>query len=285
MRIPRLGPLLPAISLFSWISGQALAAALPVDLKNESAMAVSVPIGTDNAVGADNDFLVAADNGSVAIYPQELFRNRFWSQPLSEEDFARIRTGMEAAPAAMDQVTRAVIRAKGEARRAEILARQREARRQFLVRKIEDLRSRREALMERRDALDERIAAEEKLLVDEEGRMEWTTSVEDERIDRALQAIQDLGDRRDELQARREEHSRTSSRSDFARQSTEAAHLSDRIAAERDAIREARDRKRSARSAYLSRKQEWQKLVAERRELRSGIRAVDQKIQDLEAKK
>lgn len=284
MRPMRRALLLAATAFLSAIALPASAAVPAVDLKNEGVMAVSVPIGSDNAVGTDNDFRVFADNGVVTIYPQELFKDRFWSQPLSDEEYARIRTGMGVARAELDPVAHALMRAKGEERRAEILARQEEARRQFVRRKIADLEEKREALVGRRDGLDERIAAAENVLADEEGRMEWTLNAEDERIDRALQAIQDFGDKRDELQAQREALSRASSRSDFARQSAEIARLSDRIGSERDVIRAARDRKRSARTSYLSRKQDWQKLVAERRDLRNEIRSIDQKIRDLEGK-
>lgn len=281
MRMKRMTPFLLAASFLSGLAVPVFAIDSTVDLKNDSAMAVSVPLGTDNGVTQDNDFIVSTDNSAVTIYPQELFAGRFWSQPLSEEDYARVRTGMEVRPVTLDKVTHAVARAKGDVRQAEILARQEEARRQFIRRKIEELKETRERLLDRRDVLDERIAAAEKDLADEEGRMDWLMNSEDERIDRALQAIQDLGDRRDELQAQREALAQSSSRRDVERQSAEIKRLSDRISSERDSIRSARDRKRSARAAYMSRRQEWQKLAAERRALRNEILSIDRKIKDL----
>ena len=167
MRTKRMTPFLLAACLLSGLAVPAFAIPSAVDLKNDVAMAVSVPLGTDNGVTRDNDFLVSADNGVVAIYPRELFAGRFWSQPLSEEDYARVRTGMEVRPVTIDNVTRAVARAKGDVRQAEMLARQEEARRQFVRRKIDELRETREKLLDRRDGLDERIAAVEKDLVDE----------------------------------------------------------------------------------------------------------------------
>jgi chromosome segregation ATPase len=282
MRKTRISSLFLALSIVSSMAAFALPAVTAVDLKNDGAMAVSVPLGTDNGVSLDNDFHVFADNASVTIYPQELAKNRFWSQPLSEEEYARIRTGMEARPAALDVVTHAVIRAKGEVRRSALLARQEEARRQFVRRKTEDLGKERESLMERRDAIDEQIAAAESDLSNEEDRMEWVMNAEDDRIDGSLQAIQDLADKRDALQAQREALALSSSRNDFARESAEIKGLSNLIESEQDAIRSARDRKGSARSAYITRKKEWQKLVAERRALRDAIRSIDLKIKELD---
>ncbi len=282
MRIKRMAPFLVAIFFLSGIAVPVFAVDSTVDLKNDVAMAVSVPLGTDNGVTRDNDFIVSTDNGAVTIYPRELFVNRFWSQPLSEEDYAWVRTGMEVRPVTLDKVTHAVARAKGDVRQAEILARQEEARRQFVRRKIEELKETREKILGRRDALDERIAAAEKDLADEEGRMDWLMNSEDDRIDRALRTIQDLADKRDEIQAQREALARSSSQGDFTRQSAEIRRLNDWISSERDNVRSARDRKGRARTTYMSRKQEWQKLAAERRELRSEILSIDRKIKDIE---
>jgi flagellar biosynthesis GTPase FlhF len=277
----RMTPFLLAACFLSGLAVPAFAIRSAVDLKNDVAMAVSVPLGTDSGVTRNNDFLVSADNGAVTIYPQELFAGRFWSQPLSEEDYARVRTGMEVRPVTLDNVTHAVARAKGDVRQAEILARQEEARRQFMRRKIEEHKETREKLLDRRDGLDERIAAAENALADEEGRMDWLMNSEDDRIERALKAIQDLADRRDELQAQREALAQSSSRGDVARQSAEIKRLNDRIGSERDNIRSARDRKGAARTAYMSRKQEWQKLAADRNLLRNEILSIDRKIKDL----
>lgn len=282
MRMKRMAPFLVAIFFLSGIAVPVFAIQSAVDLKNDVAMAVSVPLGTDNGVTRGNDFLVSADNVSVTIYPNELFANRFWSQPLSDENYARIRTGMEVRPVTLDNVTHAVARAKGDVRQAGILARQEEARRQFIRRKIEDLQENRAKLLDRRDLVDERIAEAEKNLANEEGRMDWLMNSEDDRIDWALQAIQDLADKRDELQAQREALARSSSRGEVERQSAEIRRLNDRIGSERDKIRSARSRKGAARTAYMSRKQEWQKLAAERRELRNEILTIDRKIKDLE---
>jgi hypothetical protein len=258
-----------------------LSAEPTVDIKNDASLSISVPLGSDNGVGRDNDFQVSGDNVSVTIYPQEIYDNRFWSQPLPGGAYARIKTGMAVRPVTLDRAGHLRVRAEGDARRAEVRARQEDARRQVHRKKIEDLMEKREILVNRRDVIEERIASAEKDLADEEGRMDWLMSSEDDRIDRSLQAIQDLADRRDELQSQREALSRSTSRNDANRQSAEIKRLNDRISSERDNIRLARDRKRSTRTTYMSRKQEWQKLVAERNALQNEIRSIDQKVKAL----
>ena len=200
-----------------------LSAEPAVDLKNDSAVSVSVPLGTDNGVTRDSDFEVAADNATILIYPLEIFEKRFWSQPLSEENYARIRTGMEVRRVVLQREEHTGIRAEGEARRDELRARQEEARRQADRKTIEDLKEKRDRLSDRRDLLDDRIAAAERNMADEEGRMNWLVDPEDSGIERSLQTIQDLADRRDELQAQRDALARSSPRGEAARLSAEIA--------------------------------------------------------------
>ena len=285
MVMKRFLPILIAVAGLCVPASSALSAEAAVDLKNDAAVAVSVPLGTDNGVTRDSDFQVAADNGTVLIYPLEIFDNRFWSQPLSDEAYARIRTGMEVRPAALDKAAHAKVRAEGKARKTEIRARQEEARREEETKKIEELKDNRERLLDKRDALEDRIAAAERDLADEEGRMSWLFDSEDSSIERSLQNIQDMADKSDELQSQRDALPRSSSRGDGARISAEIKRLNDRISSERDGIRVAQDRKRQARSAYLACKQEWKKLVAERNALQNEIRSIDQKIQALSGKR
>lgn len=262
----------------------ASAADLSVDLKNDTALSVSVRAGTDNGVTPAADFeIVASDNHSVAIYPVELFRDRFWSQPLDAADYERVKAGMPVRPVTLDPVSHGRIRAEGSARLKELRAKAEEARRAVRRQKIEDLRRQRERLLERRDALDDRIAAAERDLSEEEGRADWIMSSADDDIDRALQRIGELADERDELQSRRDSLSqqRPYPRADIERLSSQIRTLNDRIDSERSRIRLARERKRSARSSYLSRKQERQKLVAERNALTNELRQIDRKIRDL----
>jgi predicted nucleic acid-binding Zn-ribbon protein len=256
-----------------------------VDLKNDSVWAVSVPLGTDNGITRESDFEVAGEGGAVALYPAELYERRFWSQPLSPEAYARVGTGTAVRPVPLDKVAHARVRSEGSARQEELKRQLAEARRQVARRKIEDLKARRELLLERRDGLEERVAAVERDLIDEEGRADWLMSSCDQDIDRALQAIADLGDERDELQGQRDALSRQQPypRREIDRIGREIRRLNDRMDSERGAVRKARDRKRTARQGYLSLKTDWQKLVAERNGVSAEIRSIDRQIKELAA--
>ncbi|MBI5905787.1 MAG: hypothetical protein HZB86_09620 [Deltaproteobacteria bacterium] len=258
-----------------------------VELKNADSMSVSVPLGTDNGVTKESDFeAVASDHGTVFLYPFELFGNMFWSQPLSAGSFSRLVPGAVVRPAVRSIEDHRAARRAGDARKAELKERKEEERREAARKEEAELREGKARLAARVDEMNERIAAAENALADEEGRADWITSSEDRDIDRALQNIQEYGDRRDELQEQRNALAgqRPYPSAEAGRLSAEIKRLNDRIASERDTIRTARDRKRSARSTYLSRKQDWQKLVAERNRLAGEIRSIDRKIRELSGK-
>ncbi|MHB9060667.1 MAG: hypothetical protein ACYC47_04120, partial [Desulfobacteria bacterium] len=62
-----------------------------VELKNADALSVSVPLGTVNGVSRESDFAVrTSDNGTVLLYPVDLYEKMFWSRTLSQEEFSRI---------------------------------------------------------------------------------------------------------------------------------------------------------------------------------------------------
>lgn len=256
-----------------------------VDLKNEASMSVSAPLGTDNGVSPDSDFALLGEDHAVLLYlyPVELYANRFWSQPLSAERFSAVATGMALRPAVLSPVDHARIRTEGEALRREYRERQDEARREAARVEIGKLREARSRLEGRREELDDRIADVEKELADEESRMEWLTGSEDRDIDRSLEEILSLADRRDELQAQRLALSRETPapRDEIARITAEIRRIHDRIDGERSTIRLARDRKRSARYAFQSRRREWQQLVADRKRNAGEIEALDGRIRDL----
>ncbi|MHB1040350.1 MAG: hypothetical protein ACYC7K_02190 [Desulfobacteria bacterium] len=256
-----------------------------VELKNADALSVSVPLGTVNGVSRESDFAVrTSDNGTVLLYPVDLYEKMFWSRTLSQEEFSRIATGDPVRPVALSRDEHAALRGEGEALKAALKSRREDARREAARKEADDLRARLERLQSRRDDLSDRIADAEKALADEEGRLDWLSSSEERDIDRALRNIQDSADRRDELQGQRNALSgqRPYPSAEANRLSAEIKRLNDRISSERETIRAARDRKRSARSAYVAREQEWRKLVADRDQAANEIRSIERKIRDLE---
>lgn len=255
-----------------------------VDLKNDGAMAVSVPLGIDNGVTRKSDFeVVVSDNAMVPIYPVELYGDRFWSQPLAEEEYRRIREGMPVRPSTLSDEERTRARIEGEKRISEFQALREEAHREGARRDINELRKKKAELEDQRDAVDDRIAAAEKDLVNEEDRAERLISSEDRDIDRAFEKLLDLADLRDELQERRLALSgeRPTPREEIDRLTGQIRRLNNQIESERGSIRISRDRKRSARYAFIVRRKEWKELVAERNRLDANIRSVDRKLQDL----
>lgn len=260
-----------------------IAAGLAVDLKNDASMAVSVPAGSDNGVTPASDFQAVADGVAVAIYPDEIFEKRFWSQPLSREAYDGVRTGTPVRHVTLDNAAHIRIRAEGEARKAEYLERWEAARREAARRESDELRRKKAGLEERRDALDGRIAEAENALADEEERQDWLAGSEERAIDRSLGNIQDYADRRDELQEQRNALSGQSPypRGEINRLTAEIRRLNDLIASERDNIRTSRDRKRSARTAFLARRKDWQNLVSDRKALDAEMRALDRRIREL----
>ncbi len=260
-----------------------LAADLAVDLKNDASMAVSVPVGSDNGVTPASDFQATADGLAVAIYPNEIFEKRFWSQPLSQEAYDRIRTGTPVRRVTLDKAAHVNVRVEGETRKDEYRAKWEAAEREAARRESDELIRKKASLDERRDALDGRIAEAEKALADEEVRQDWLTGSEEGDIERSLQNIQDFADRRDELQEQRNALSGQSPypRDEINRLTAEIRRLNDRIASERTGIRTSRDRKRSARTSFLARRKDWQNLVSDRKALDSEIRALDRRIREL----
>lgn len=260
-------------------------AELAVDLKNDATMTVSVPLGADNGVTPAADFEADAGDAPVLLYPDELFERRFWSQPLSPEEYERLGTGTPVRRVALDNAAHIGVRVRGRERKAAYRERWEAARREAARREGEELRRKKASLEERRDALDVRIAGAEKALADEEARLDWLTGSEDREIDRALQGIQDAADRRDELQEQRAALSgRTPpARGEMARLSAEIGRLNEGIASERAKVRASRDRKRSARTSFLGARKEWQNLVADRNALDAEIRGLDRQIRELAA--
>ena len=259
-----------------------------VELKNAESRSVSVSRGSSDGVRPESDFEAAtADNGTLLLYPVEIQPHRFWSRTLSPEEFSRIAPGDPVRPVTLSPEEHAALRREGEERRSAWNEEREEAVRAAARKEADTLRDRLERLQARRDDLSGRIAEAEKTLADEEGRLDWLSSSEERDIDRALRNIEEYADRRDELQEQRNALAgqRPYPSAEANRLTAEIKRLNDRIASERETIRAARDRKRSARSAFVSRRQEWRKLVADRDQVTNEIRSLERRIRELEGRR
>jgi chromosome segregation ATPase len=218
-------------------------------------MAVSVPLGTDNGVTKESDFAVlSGDGGAVRIYPFELYRNMFWSQPLTAGSFSRVAEGNPVRPVTLEKEDHEELRAKGEARKGELLAAQEEARREAARREAAALRERLSQLEARRDDLSRRIAAAEQAFLAEETKYSAAWNAFDAGTEQSLQNIMEYLVQRDELLERRYPASarRPSPSAETGRLDARIRQLESQIASERENLRAARDGRRAARSAFLA---------------------------------
>jgi hypothetical protein len=260
------------------------AADVRVDLKSEAAMAVSVPLGTDNGVTRESDFSVLLPGGAaVHLYPFELYRNMFWSQPLPAGTFSRIAEGNPVVPARLGKEDHEELRKKGEKRKAELVAAQEEARREAARKEAAALQQQLERLEAHRDDLSRRITPAEQAFLAEESKYYAAWNAFDAGTDQSLQNIMEYLTQRDEVLERRNALSarRPSSSTEVGRLDAQIRRLDSQIAAERDNIRIARDGRRAARSSFLARRQAWEQLAAERKQVAGEIRSVEQRIREI----
>jgi hypothetical protein len=280
MKTARLVPLLlfAALALASLPAG---AAELAVDLKNDASRSISVPVGTDNGVTAESDFeVVAGTEQTVPVFPGELFRDRFWSAPLSAEDYALIAKGAPVRPFKADKTTHKLMR-RIAAEYGKQLEQEKASAKRWEQRKQQaDLADRRTHLQEQKERLDARIAEAGRGIADGQDRARWKDDSADQDIVRAEQRIADLTDQRNELQSQRDALPRQD-RTGIARLSEQVRLLNVRIASERDVIRRAQERKLDSKSAIQRDYRDRRTLQAESDALAVEIKALDRQIEAL----
>jgi len=268
-------------------SGRAWSGSTAVGLKNQDALAVSAPVGEREGLTPETDLEVLAPDGTIVtvLYPHELYSDRFWSQPLAPEVFARIQVGMSLRSAALTASAHQRLRRDGAAQAAELAASREEERREVLRAELAGLRAQRGRAMDRRDALDARLEAAERDLLAAEDRMNAVVLGEEGDLDRALADLEDLLDERDELQSQRETLAQEDPfpKAEVERLTQRVKRLADRVESQRRRLRAARDRSRSARAAYLDTRLRWKELQAERAALERELRALTERTRELSA--
>lgn len=262
----------------------ARAAGLAVDLKSDENRSVSVPVGTDNGVTAESDFAVAVDAGrKIPIFPAELYPKRFWSAPLSIEDYEAVKPKMAVERYDPGPDDRQRIRRIAAENARQIRQQKASAERIAQRKELDALRDKRAGLVERRERIEGWIAEAEGDLAGEQARMEWSNDGIDADIDRIRQRIDEMTDQRNELQARRDALPREN-RGDHGRLTTEIDRLNARIASERSSINSLRERQRSNQASLSRETRDKKKLEAEARSIDAEIRALDFKIRELASK-
>lgn len=252
-----------------------------VDLRNDEAMSVSVPLGSDNGVTAETDFRLALPDGStVTTFPAEVFRDRFWTAPLPAGVYEAVPAGTPAASVTLPEEARRRLRENARRAGRDLAARRGAERREAMLRQAADLSERRERLLEEKERLAVRIADSAAGLAKDQDRLEWSDESVDRDIDRAEQAIADLSDRRDELAGQRDTLDRAD-REGHRRLTAEIERLNRRISSERDRLRSLRDRKRTDRASLRKDRADREGLIADRARLDAEIAQLDRQIRDL----
>jgi hypothetical protein len=256
-------------------------ATLSVDLKNDEARSLSVQLGSDNGVTTDNDFTVRLPDGqAVPIFPAEIFKDRFWSAPLSPEDYEAVKVGAPVERYSPDKVTHQMLRRIAAEYGKQFQAEKASADKWKRRKELADLQEKRDALVDRRTKIEGWIADADHQLAGERERMERSNDGIDGDIDRAEQQIADLNDQRQELQAQRDVI-KDRTRGEYARLTNQINGISSRIASERASLTSLRDRKRSNKGFVDRDVRGKRELEAEKRSIDAEIKALDLKIRAL----
>lgn len=259
----------------------ALAAGLSVDLKNDESRSISVLLGTDNGVTAESDFTVTLPDGqAVPFFPAELFKDRFWSAPLSPDDYGSIRTGAPVQPLSADKTAHGLMRKLAAEQQKTLKREQAEAKQAEAGKTLADLKDRRSRLQAEKEKLDGWIANADSDIAEEKDRSQWRDDSAEQDIARARQRIGDLTDERNELQSQRDALPRTD-KAGRDRLTGRIASINASIASERNTLRTAQDRKRDAKTFLRRDVRDKSRMIADRDALAVEIRALDRRISEL----
>ena len=280
----------------AWAAGQVKAPdGLVVDFTNRESRSISLRVGSADGISAKMNFAVLDSAGRqiAEFFPYEIMTDRFWSGPLDQENFARVRTG--------DPVIRINL-SESEATRL---------REQFHERMVllrEERRKRRlELLGEEKVDLEEQI---NELDVESVGLKNDIKSIQEElkrekslskrHIDDRQEQIDELRDERSELTTEREEL--LDKRDTLLRRSsppqdrisdlnTEVADLDREIGQFnleiddlRDDIRELREESRELEEEIREVREEQRELDLERRELELELNELERELKELQKK-
>ena len=290
-------PILLLVSAFTALPAKAAEQVLDpdrlaVDFTNRESRSISLRVGSADGISAKMNFAVLDSAGRqiAEFFPNEIMIDRFWSGPLDQENFARVRTG--------DPVIRINL-SESEATRL---------REQFHERMVllrEERRKRRlELLGEEKVDLEEQI---NELDVESVGLKNDIKSIQEElkrekslskkHIDDLQERIDELRDERSELTTEREEL--LDKRNTLLRRSsppqdrisdlnTEIADLDREIGQfnleigdHRDDIRDLREESRELAEEIREVRDQQRELDSEKAELQLGLKEVMREIGEL----
>ncbi|HEY5997069.1 MAG TPA: hypothetical protein VIU29_08600 [Candidatus Deferrimicrobiaceae bacterium] len=283
MKTARCCPLLLA-AMLTFSIHPAGAAGLAVDLKNDESRSISVTVGSDNGVTRESDFeVILGKDQTVPVFPAEIFKDRFWSAPLSPEDFDSIRIGAPVQPLAAGKTAHGLMRKLAAEQQKTLRREQAETKQAETGKKLAELRDRRSRLQAEKEKLDGWIASADSDIAEEKGRVQWRDDSAEQDIARSQQRIGDLTDQRNELQSQRDALPRKD-KAGRDRLTAQIASINSSIASERNTLRYAQDRKREARTFLRRNVVDKGRMIADRDALAVEIRALDREIADVQGR-
>lgn len=257
-----------------------------VDYKNNLHRQLLIKVPDGESITVEDDFSVLGEGSSVIahVYPFEILKGKFWSQPLNMEIFRDIPSGSPVKRSALGDEDHRAVRDSGvfEWRRVE-----NERRIDRISRLRDELNRKRETgerISSRLDAVrDAEYAAERKLFRTEEVNSKRIWAIEED-IDDILREIEDLSDDREELWRVREQFA-----GEIPKPKAEINGLTDRISTITRSIKKKRgdvlhlkERKRHLIDEIWDARRKLREILLDLREVEEALRGVKEEMERLD---
>ena len=263
---------------------------LVVDFTNDESRSISIRLGSGDGITADMNFAVLDSTGVqiTEFYPHEILNDRFWSGPLADDDFSRIRLGATVVRVNLGSDQAALLREQFTSRLDALKIKRQK-------RKISDLELERMELEELINDIDVESVGLINDLKTLRGKLkrekdfvrrhvddlqDRITSLKDDRSE-MVKEREDLLDRREGLLRRSDPpQDRISDlNQDISGLDRDIGKANIEISDLRDEVRDQREVSRSIQEEISSVQEKLSELEGERRELERDLKAVERKIQ------
>jgi predicted nucleic acid-binding Zn-ribbon protein len=265
---------------------------LVVDFTNRESRSISLRVGSADGINAEMNFAVLDSAGMqiAEFFPHEIMTDRFWSGPLDQENFARVRTGDPVIRINLNQNEAARLREQFHDRMVLLREEQRKRRLELLGEAKVDL----EEQINELDVESVGLKNDIKSLQEE---LKREKSLSQRHIDDLQEQIDELRDERSELTTEREElldkrdtllrrsdppQDRISDlNAEIADLDREIGQFNLEIDDLRDDIRDLREESRELEEEIREVREEQRELELERKELKLEMDDIIQEIEEL----
>lgn len=243
-----------------------------VDYRDAAHRQILIEVPGGESVTGHEDFAVLSEGGDIIawVYPFQILKGRFWSQPLNAETFEKIPSAATVKRTALGRNGHRGVRDAGDSEWKRV---EKERGLDRISRLQEELKKRREAgerIRSRLDsARDAENAAERELIRTEDVNEQRVISIEED-MDELLREIEDLSDDREEFWRVREELA-----DENPKPEDEIGTLNDRIKAITRSIK-------NKRRDILHLKERRRHLIQEIRDARRKLREISLGLRELE---